>query len=417
MIEAAERAGLLRPGGTIIEPTSRQHRPRPGDRGGAEGLPLHLRDGRQAVGREAGAPPGLRRRGRPLPDERPAGVARRATTRSRRASPATSPAPSSRTSTGTWRTRAAHEPTTGPEIWEQTDGPDHPPRGQRRDRRHDHRRGPLPARRRTRDLVVVGADPEGSVLSGDVARPYLTEGVGEDFFPGTYDPARRSTAGSASRDRDAFAMARRITREEGILAGESCGTAMVAALDECARADRPSRRRRRTRSSSCILPDSGRNYLSKLYNDEWMRANGLLPTPGGVVRVCASSSPTATTASSCPTSWSSGRPRPVGRGDRAAPGASGSARCPSREDRDGERARRPRRLGQREGAPGSRLPRPRDRRAHGRRGHGPAAAPGPRDARRSTRRSRCSPAARRRSSRPAASGRPASSRSSTSSST
>ena len=79
-------------------------------------------------------------------------------------------------------------------------------------------------------IQVIGADPEGSVLSGDTARPYLTEGVGEDFFPGTYDPSVVDRWVRVS-DRDAFAMARRITREEGILAGESCGTALVAALD------------------------------------------------------------------------------------------------------------------------------------------------------------------------------------------
>ena len=130
--------------------------------------------------------------------------------------------------------------------------------------------------------MVVGADPEGSVLSGDTARPYLTEGVGEDFIPGTFDPEVVDRWVRVS-DRDAFAMARRITREEGILAGESCGTAMLAALQVA---------RELTESGHgpgavmvVILPDGGRNYLSKLYNDEWMRANGLLASPGAVVRV------------------------------------------------------------------------------------------------------------------------------------
>ena len=132
------------------------------------------------------------------------------------------------------------------------------------------------------DLVVVGADPEGSVLSGDTARPYLTEGVGEDFLPGTFDPATVDRWVRVS-DRDAFAMARRITREEGILAGESCGTAMIATLDlvrELAATDGGNQAVIVT-----LLPDGGRNYLSKLYNDEWMRANGLLPTTGAIVRI------------------------------------------------------------------------------------------------------------------------------------
>jgi cystathionine beta-synthase len=176
---------------------------------------------------------------------------------------------------------AAHEATTGPEIWRQTAG------------QITHLVASVGTggtitgaarylRSQKPDLVVVGADPEGSVLSGDVARPYLTEGVGEDFVPGTLDPELVDRWVRVS-DRDAFAMARRITREEGILAGESCGTAMLATLQVA---------RELTESGQgpgavmvVILPDGGRNYLSKLYNDEWMRANGLLASAGSVVRV------------------------------------------------------------------------------------------------------------------------------------
>src|SRR5205085_9494171 len=131
-------------------------------------------------------------------------------------------------------------------------------------------------------VVVVGADPEGSVLSGDTARPYLTEGVGEDFFPGTYDPATVDRWVRVS-DRDAFQMARRITREEGILAGESCGTALVATrtlVSDLMRDDAG-----RDSVVVVILPDGGRNYLSKLYNDEWMRNNGLMATTGSFIRI------------------------------------------------------------------------------------------------------------------------------------
>jgi cystathionine beta-synthase len=176
---------------------------------------------------------------------------------------------------------AAHEATTGPEIWQQTAG------------RLTHlvasvgTGGTLTGaarylRAKRPDLVVVGADPEGSVLSGDIARPYLQEGVGEDFIPATFDPELVDRWVRVS-DRDAFAMARRITREEGILAGESCGTAMLAALAvarELAESGRGP-----GAVIVVIFPDSGRNYMSKLYNDEWMRANGLLASPGAVVRV------------------------------------------------------------------------------------------------------------------------------------
>jgi cystathionine beta-synthase len=86
-------------------------------------------------------------------------------------------------------------------------------------------------------------------------------------------------------DRDAFAMARRVTREEGILAGESCGTAVVAALDEARRIMRERGGAAREAVMVVIFPDGGRNYLSKLYNDEWLRINGLLASAGSIVRV------------------------------------------------------------------------------------------------------------------------------------
>ena len=176
---------------------------------------------------------------------------------------------------------AAHERTTGPELWDQTDG------------RITHfvasvgTGGTISGaahflKSRNPAIQVIGADPEGSVLSGDTARPYLTEGVGEDFLPGTYDPTTIDRWVRVS-DRDAFEMARRLTREEGILSGGSCGTAMVAAREVV---------RDVTEAEGgpdavvvVLLPDSGRNYLSKVYNDEWMRANGLLATTGAVIRV------------------------------------------------------------------------------------------------------------------------------------
>jgi len=113
---------------------------------------------------------------------------------------------------------AAHERTTGPEIWSQTEG------------RVTHvvvsvgTGGTVTGiahhlKSQNAGIQVIGADPEGSVLSGDKARPYLTEGVGEDFMPGTFDPASVDRWVRVS-DADAFAAARRLTREEGILAGD-----------------------------------------------------------------------------------------------------------------------------------------------------------------------------------------------------
>ena len=115
---------------------------------------------------------------------------------------------------------------------------------------------------------VVGADPEGSLYSGDTARPYKVEGIGEDFIPGTIDLTLIDRIIRVS-DRDSFLLARRITREEGILVGGSAGTAMKAALDVAAEMEAG-------QVVVVILPDTGRNNLSKIYSDEWMRQNGFL---------------------------------------------------------------------------------------------------------------------------------------------
>ena len=280
MIEAAERAGLLKPGGTIIEPTS-------GNTG--HGLAIAAaRKGyrcifvmadkqsaeKQALLRAYGAEVVLCPTN--VAPESPESYYSVAARLARDIPGAFKP-------DQYWNQENpnAHERTTGPEIWEQTDG------------RLTHFVASVGTggtvtgtvrylRAQRPDLVVVGADPEGSILSGDVARPYLTEGVGEDFLPGTFDPATVDRWVRVS-DRDAFAMARRITREEGILAGESSGTAMIATLElvrELAETDGGNEAVVVT-----LLPDGGRNYLSKLYNDEWMRANGLLATTGAVVRI------------------------------------------------------------------------------------------------------------------------------------
>jgi cystathionine beta-synthase len=280
MIEAAERAGLLQPGGTIIEPTS-------GNTGHGLAIAAALKGYRcifvMADKQSAEKQQLLRAYGAEVvlcptnvTPESPESYYSVAARLARDIPGAFKP-------DQYWNMEnpAAHERTTGPELWDQTDG------------RITHfvasvgTGGTISGvghvlKARSPAIQVIGADPEGSVLSGDTARPYLTEGVGEDFFPGTYD------AGAVDRwvrvsDRDAFEMARRLTREEGILAGGSCGTAMVATRavvrDLAATPD----------GSDAVvvvlLPDSGRNYLSKLYNDEWMRVNGLLPTTGAVIRV------------------------------------------------------------------------------------------------------------------------------------
>ena len=280
MIEAAEKAGLLKPGGTIIEPTS-------GNTGHGLAIAAALKGYRcifvmadkqssekQQLLRAYGAEVVLCPTN--VAPESPESYYSVAARLARDIPGAFKP-------DQYWNMEnpIAHERTTGPEIWEQTEG------------KITHfvasvgTGGTISGaaralRERNPKIRVIGADPEGSVLSGDTARPYLTEGVGEDFFPGTYDPAMVDQWVRVS-DRDAFAMARRLTREEGILGGGSCGTALVAAravVRELMEADGGNEA-----VVVVLLPDGGRNYLSKLYNDEWMRANGLLATAGAVARV------------------------------------------------------------------------------------------------------------------------------------
>jgi cystathionine beta-synthase len=139
-------------------------------------------------------------------------------------------------------------------------------------------------RERKPELVVVGADPEGSIYSGgaESVRPYLVEGVGEDFWPETFDRSAVDRWITVS-DRDAFLTARRLAQTEGILAGGSGGLAVHAALQLAGEIDDPNA------LIVVILPDGGRSYLSKIYSDSWMRQYGFLDrgselTVGDVLR-------------------------------------------------------------------------------------------------------------------------------------
>ncbi|MFD4939690.1 cystathionine beta-synthase [Streptomyces virginiae] len=171
----------------------------------------------------------------------------------------------------------SHYETTGPELWDQTDG------------KITHfvagvgtggtisGTGNYLKEVSGGKVKVIGADPEGSVYSGGSGRPYLVEGVGEDFWPTAYDPNVTDEIIAVS-DKDSFQMTRRLAKEEGLLVGGSCGMAVVAAL-KAAEGLGPDD------VVVVLLPDSGRGYLSKIFSDEWMAGHGFLEEAGPSARI------------------------------------------------------------------------------------------------------------------------------------
>ena len=267
MIEQAEHDGKLRPGGTIVEPTS-------GNTGVGLAIAAALRgyrcvfvmpdkiaDEKRALLRAYGAevvicptavepesPESYYSVSDRLAEEIPG--AYKPDQYSNQANP------------------EAHYETTGPELWEQTGG------------EIDSivfsvgTGGTISGtarylKERKPDLLVVGADPEGSIFSSpEDVRPYLVEGIGEDFWPTTYDPSLIDEYVTVS-DRDSFRTARRLAREEGMLVGGSGGTAVWAML-QVARRFGPDA------TIVTLIPDSGRGYLSKVYDDNWLLEHGFL---------------------------------------------------------------------------------------------------------------------------------------------
>jgi cystathionine beta-synthase len=267
LIEAAERDGRLRPGGTLIEPTS-------GNTGVGLAIVARLKGYRviavmpdkmskekidllRAYGAEVVVAP------TEVPPDSPESYYRVADRLTEEIPGAFQP-----NQYANQANPETHYRTTGPELWRQSGG------------RLTHlvagvgTGGTITGcghylKEQNREIQVIGADPVGSVYSGGEARPYLVEGVGEDFWPETFDPAVVDRYVTVS-DRDSFLTARRLAEVEGILSGGSCGTAIYAALQVARELDDPEA------MIAVILPDGGRAYLSKLYNDAWMRQYGFL---------------------------------------------------------------------------------------------------------------------------------------------
>jgi cystathionine beta-synthase len=275
MIEAAERDGRLKPGGTIVEPTS-------GNTGHGLAIAAASRGYRcifvmpdkmsqekisllRAYGAEVIITPTA------VAPESPESYYRVAERLSEEIPGAFQPNQYFNAANP-----AAHYATTGPEIWEQTEGSiDVFVAG-------IGTGGTISGvgrylKEQRSDVMIVGADPEGSVYSGDEPRPYLVEGIGEDFWPETFDPSVVDRYVKVS-DKESFRMARAVTRQEGILVGGSSGTAVVAALQVARELDDPSK------TIVVLLPDSGRGYLSKVHSDTWMLQHGMLDRPD-VIRV------------------------------------------------------------------------------------------------------------------------------------
>ncbi len=271
MILAAEQSGALQPGGTIVEPTS-------GNTGVGLALvaqqrgyhcifvcPDKVSEDKQNVLRAYGAdvvvcPTAVA----PEDPNSYYSVSDRLV----------------RTTPGAWKpdqyanaqNPASHYETTGPEIWADTDG------------RVTHfvagvgtggtisGTGRYLKEKSAGRVQVIGADPEGSVYSGGSGRPYLVEGVGEDFWPDAYDRTVTDRIIPVS-DAESFALTRRLAREEGLLVGGSCGMAVAAALTLAADLTADD-------IIVVILPDGGRGYLSKIFSDRWMASYGFLTRDG-----------------------------------------------------------------------------------------------------------------------------------------
>src|SRR3954464_6345869 len=280
LIDAAEKDGRLKPGGTIIEPTS-------GNTGTGLAIAARLKGYRviavmpdkmsrekidllRAYGAEVVVTP------TDVAPDSPQSYYRVADRLTREIPGAFQPNQYANPANP-----EAHYLSTGPELWQQSGG------------RITHfvcgvgTGGTITGvarylREKNPAIEVIGADPVGSIYSNAEVHPYLVEGVGEDFWPETYDPSVVDRYVTVS-DRDSFLTTRRLAETEGLLVGGSCGLAVWAALEVARGISDPDA------MVAVILPDGGRGYLSKIFSDEWMSQYGFLErsadrTVGDVLR-------------------------------------------------------------------------------------------------------------------------------------
>ena len=273
MIDAAEREGLLKPGGTIIEPTSgntgvglaivaaqRGYKCKfvVTDKVGVEKVDLLRAYGAEVIVCPVAVAP-----------EDPASYYSTAERLVKETPNAFRP-----NQYANQNNVQAHYDTTGPEIWRQTDGKiTHFVAGAGTG-------GTISGvgrylKEQNPGVQIIAGDPDQSVYSGGSGRPYLVEGVGEDFWPTTYHPDVVDRVIPVS-DQDSFLMAKRVSEQEGLLIGGSCGTAVYAALEVA---------RELTADDLVVVltPDSGRGYLSTVFNDQWMAGFGFTRGEGAVV--------------------------------------------------------------------------------------------------------------------------------------
>ena len=271
MIEAAEREGKLKPGGTIVEPTS-------GNTGLGLAMAAALRgykviavmpdkmsrekiDTLRAFGAEVVVCPTA------VEPESPQSYYRVADRLTEEISGAFQPNQYFNAANP-----RAHFESTGPELWRQSGG------------RITHMviavgtGGTISGvgrylKEQSPGLEVIGADPEGSIYSGGPVHPYRVEGIGEDFWPDSLDRDVIDRYITVS-DADSFLMARRLVAREGLFAGGSTGTALCAAVQVARELDDPEA------MVATVIPDGGRPYVSKVFNDAWMREHGYLPDQG-----------------------------------------------------------------------------------------------------------------------------------------